>query len=118
MSVRVCVDLDGTLDSWPYELGELMRSLRSAGFTVDVLTGVSGEKATQEDLDQKAAFLRSLGCDNCFDNLVLVPDPHPENKASYMREVGCDMLIDNNKNNAKAAADICIALVPWQTRVG
>lgn len=116
--MRVCVDLDGTIDAFPYQLGELMRALRASGCVVDVLTGIDADKVTQADLDAKAAFLLSLGCENTYDNLVLVPDPHPENKASYMREVAADMLIDNNKSNAKAAMDVCPVLVPWQTRVG
>ena len=80
-------------------------------------SGVGKETVDQQDLEEKAAYLTKLGVGEAYTKLVLVPHPVDTNKASYLREAGADMLVDNDKSNAKAAADICPVLVPWQSRV-
>jgi acid phosphatase class B len=109
-------DVDGVIDAFPTQFLSIMQALRSAGHEVWVLTGTTGDTATDEDLANKKSYLESLGCGDCWDKLVVVPQPHPENKASWIQENGIDILFDNSKHNAKAAKDLCPVLVLWQTR--
>lgn len=112
----VACDIDGTLAAFPDELGALLQSLRAAGHTVHVVTGTDDSPATTVDCAEKAAYLQSLGCGECWDAIAVLPPPHAENKAAYLQDVGASVLIDNSKDAANAASDVCLVLVPWQTR--
>lgn len=112
----VAVDLDGTIDSEPTTMQALLTALKAAGHTVVVATGTADGEVTPEDTIAKAEYLQSLGCAECYDQIVVFAEPHDENKAEWLKANHADLLIDNNKSNAKAAAGICPVLVPWQTR--
>lgn len=111
----IAFDLDGTIDSNPGLYQQIMAAFRAAGATVVVLTGSPGPQVAQADVNQKAAALANLGV-TAWDQLVVVGDPTDQVKAGWLKANGASLLIDNTKDNAKAAADICPVLVPWQTR--
>jgi hypothetical protein len=117
--MRVCIDLDGTIDAFPREMQSLMSALQAAGHHVDVVTGVRDAAPSQQAVDEKKQLLRSLGCGQCYDSLVVVQyDPKSlevaDNKVEYLKSVGCAMFIDNNKGNVKAATKAGIlSLLPW-----
>lgn len=112
----VGIDIDGTIDAFPSEFQSLMQSIRASGNDVVILTGCSSEQVTQEDITAKKEYLTSLGVGDCYDSLVVFASPPAEKKAEWIKENGVDVLIDNSKQNAKAAMDYCLVLVPWQTR--
>ena len=113
----VACDIDGTLDSEPRVMQSLLMALRAAGHKVVIVTGCSTTQVTQADIDDKTGYLQSLGCANCYDQLVVVADPADENKAAWLKSNKADLLIDNAIANAKAAKDICPVLVLWQSRI-
>jgi hypothetical protein len=94
----------------------LMTALMAAGHKVAVVTGVPGDKVVPQDTIDKAAYLQSLGCAECYDQLVVLAEPHDENKAEWLKANHADLLVDNNKSNAKAAMGTCCVLVPWASR--
>ena len=115
------VDLDGTLDAYPFELQSTMQALRAAGHQVYVVTGVTADAPTQDVLDAKANYLASLGLSECYDRLVIIASSDGNvaaQKAAYAASVGADMAIDNNIDNARAyaAAGVTLVLLTWQTR--
>lgn len=118
----VAFDLDGCIDAYPREMQSLMQSLRAAGHHVEVVTGVESSEATETTLEEKATYLASLGCGECYDRLVVVAyDPTSlevaANKVAYLQSIGCHTLVDNTKANAQAATEAGIlALVPWGAR--
>lgn len=127
--MMVCVDLDDTIDSFPAEMRAIMTSLTACGHTVWVVTGTENPDPTETDCKEKQFLLTQLGFTRTtpavhgqpgvsgqYDNIVVLPPPHPENKAQWLKDNGADLLIDNDKANAQAASDICLVLVPWQTR--
>lgn len=117
----VAVDIDGTVDADPPMFLSLMSSLQAAGHTVIVVTGSQGVSQDELETDavEKVGYLKSIGLDACYSEMVVLQaddDGLPDEKARYLDERGCDLLIDNSKANAKAAADVCTVLVPWQSR--
>jgi hydroxymethylpyrimidine pyrophosphatase-like HAD family hydrolase len=113
----VAFDIDGTLDANPPVFLSLMQALRAAGHRVAVLTGCSGPKVTPENIVGKEEYLQKLGFGAAYDQLVVFPDPPAERKAEWLKTNKADVLIDNSIENVKAAADYCLCLVPWQTRI-
>jgi|SRR5208282_4709442 len=109
-------DIDGTIDSEPSLMQSLMSALKAAGHQVVVLTGCGQEKPEASDILHKSEYLQSLGCANCYDQLIVLGEPNDENKAEWLKAHSADLLVDNSKDNAKAAAGICPVLVPWQSR--
>ena len=117
----VLVDLDGTIDAYPFEMQATLSALRTNGHQVYVVTGVTGDAATPDVVEAKRAYLRTLGLSACYDRLVIVAAPDGNvaaRKAAFAVAVGADMAIDNNIDNARAYADAGVALVllTWQTR--
>jgi len=103
----VCVDLDGTISAFPQEIGALMSGLMAQGHEVHILTGHKAESASPEVAREKIALVKSLGCENNWDKLVLVANPKnkvAKAKVAYMRHAGASVLIDNDKHNVKAAS--------------
>jgi len=111
----IAFDLDGTIDTDPGMYQQIMGALQTAGITVVVLTACIGKQLAPNDVDQKAQCLANLGV-TAWDQLIVVSDPVDANKADWLKQNGASLLVDNAKDNAKAAADICPVLVPWQTR--
>lgn len=109
-------DIDGTIDAEPSLFQSLMSAIKAAGHQVVVLTGCGQEKPEPDDILHKSEYLQSLGCANCYDQLVVLGEPTDERKAEWLKANGADVLFDNSKVNAKAAAGICPVLVPWANR--
>jgi hypothetical protein len=116
--VLIAVDLDDTIDAFPQEMRTICTSLVSCGHTVWVVTGTEDSDPTEADVLQKQFLLTAIGFTRGaqYDNICVLPPPHPENKAAWLAANSADILIDNDKANAAAAADICLVLLPWQTR--
>lgn len=122
--MRVAVDIDGTLDANPREMQSIMSSLAAAGHIVSIVTGTSDGPPTQQDFDNKAAYMANLGCAECWHDLTLIAHPGGTDqlaqvKAKWMIDNGVDVLIDNTVANVKAAsaAGVDLVLVPWASRV-
>ncbi len=115
--MHVGVDIDGTADLDPSVMGSLMMALRAAGHRVTILTGASAKKPTQQDLEEKAQYLRSLGQQACWDDMVVFGDPPHKAKAKWIKKNHVDLLIDNSAMNAKKAARYCTVLVPWNSMI-
>ena len=111
----IAVDLDGTIDSDPDLYQQMMSAWQAAGITVVVITGTLSDTLSQSYVDQKKQALDNLGV-TAWDQLIVVANPPEQPKADWLKANGASLLIDNRKDNAKAAADICPVLVPWQTR--
>lgn len=111
----IALDLDGTIDTDPGLYQQIMSALQAAGCTVVVLTGAAGNTVGPDDLTAKAQCLANLDV-TAWDQLVVCSNPLDEVKADWLKANGAALLVDNNKDNAKAAADVCPVLVPWQTR--
>ena len=119
--MKIAADIDGTIDANPDEMRSVLSALMQAGHYVVILTGTSEPPATKDDWDNKAAYLRSVGCGACYDELVVVAHKKGELgdvKAQWCVDNGVDVLIDNDKGNAKAATKLGIplVLVPWASR--
>lgn len=98
-------DLDDTISSTPDAMAAIMRGLRAQGHQVHVVSGTHHAPATQEDADEKAELLESLGCGDCYDALAVISGPEKrvaDGKVNYMRHVGSTVLVDNRKQNIKA----------------
>ena len=119
----IASDLDGTLDANPIEMQGLLSALRAAGHRVVVVTGFSGDTVTQEDWNRKLNYLNELGCQECFDELVVIAHPQgfdlPTAKAKWLADNGCDILLDNTIANVKAAsaAGVPLCLVNFTNRI-
>jgi hypothetical protein len=100
-------DLDKTISAAPGLMKTLMDGLRANGDEVHIVSGTrSRGPATQADVQEKKDHLDSLGCADCYDQLVAVSGPKkriPEQKVNNMRHVGATAIIDNSKANIKAA---------------
>lgn len=117
----IAFDLDGVIDAYPREMQSLMSALKAAGHHVEVVTGVHDDAPSKNALDEKAQYLASIGCGECYDKLVVVAygdsDSIAEKKVDYLAPAGCHILVDNTVENAKAAtAAGILALVPWGTK--
>ena len=120
--MRVAVDVDGTLDANPRQMQSIMSALMAAGHIVSVLTGTSNTVATQADFDNKVAYLTSLGCNECWNDMTVIAHTDADladQKAAWCATNGVDVLIDNTVANVKAANDagVDLVLVPWASRV-
>ena len=113
-------DVDGCVDAFPREFQSIMQALRSAGHTVQIVTGTHDVPVTQMDLDEKAQYLDSLGLGECYDRLVVISHPSgdvSQMKADYLESVGAAALFDNDVKNAQAVTGRgVLALVPWGSK--
>ena len=111
-------DIDGVISAFPGQMGSLMSALVAAGFHVWVITGVTGDTVTPEDVEAKREFLTNLGVGpDLYHELLVLPDPHPENKARAIEENHIQVLVDNAKGNIKAAAAVgAVGLLLWNNR--
>ena len=119
--MKIALDLDNTIDSAPAQFQSLMAGLKAAGHYVIVVTGTGDNVASQKDWDEKAQYLTSLGCGQCWDELAVMAHGGTaiaDAKAQWMKDKGVDLFIDNSKDNAKAAVAIGVelVLVPWASR--
>ena len=121
--MNVAFDLDNTIDAAPKQIQSLMSALMAAGHNIVVLTGTDSPIVTQDEWQAKADYLNSLGCGQCWNQLVVQShagpnDPGPVLKASWCRDNDVDVLIDNSKDNARAATafGVPLVLVPWASR--
>ena len=121
--MRVAVDIDGTLDANPREFQSIMSALMAAGHIVSVITGTSDDSPTQQDFDNKCAYLTNLGMSECWNDMTLLSRSSTQDlavlKANWLVVNGCDVFVDNSIANIKAAsmAGIALCLVPWASRV-
>lgn len=115
--MKVGLDLDGTLDADPSVMASLMNALKAAGHRVVVMTGSSQKHPDQQDLQEKANYLRSLGLQDAYDELVVFGDPPHKAKAKWIKKNHVDLYIDNSAENAELASKYCLALVPWNTMI-
>lgn len=114
----VAADLDGTLSAYPDVLGDVLRALRQAGHTVQVVSGVDAKTVTQDDCNAKLEQLNALGLGDAWDSIVAIPKPHAASKAAYLESVGAELLIDNAIANVKTTAGEGIpSLLVWNTKV-
>jgi hypothetical protein len=119
--VIVAFDVKGTLDAWPKQLGEVMTALKASGDVIYILTGISADAVAEDDETACRAYLASVGITPAmFDQLVIVPKPHPSNKAAVCVEHHIDVLFDNKKSTAElvteATGGTTLCVVPWATR--
>jgi len=120
---HIAVDIDGTAAAAPQQIQELCSSLQAAGHRVSIVTGTANPTASQQDFDEKANYLNSIGMGQSYDDLTVIA--HGDDggianaKAQWCKDNSVDCLIDNSKANAKAAVAIGIplVLVPWASRV-
>lgn len=114
-------DVDGTLDACPREFQSMMSALKAAAHQVHILTGVDNDPPTQQDWDEKCAYLAAMGMAECWDKLILVPRDRliAQRKAAYLASVRADVFVDNSEENVAAAAQagVPLCLLPWQTRI-
>jgi hypothetical protein len=122
----LAIDLNGSLDAAPGQLGPMLRALREAGHHVSVLTGVSTEDTNDPEAawNSKVQQMIGLGVGDVWDDMTVFtaaegPDLAAA-KAQYVKEHGVAVLIDNDRGNCTAAveAGIPLAICPWATRVG
>ena len=64
----------------------------------------------------KQTYLTSLGF-SAYDSIYVCPRPHDENKAQLVQDLDIAALFDNDKDNAKACAPYCMALILWNSKV-
>ena len=119
----VVFDIDGTIGAAPAQAQEMASAMIAAGHRVGVLTGSSSNPVTQDDWDNKANYLVSLGFGESYHDLTVISNKVSGGlaaaKAQYLSDAGADIFIDNNQENceAAAAAGVEFCLVPWATRV-
>ena len=120
--MNIAFDLDNTIDATPKQMQSLMSALMAAGHHIVVLTGTDDPVVDPIDWQAKADYLNSIGCGQCWNELVVQshaePLDGPTVKAQYCRQHDVDVLIDNSKDNARAAtaAGVPLVLVPWASR--
>src|ERR1035441_8005232 len=120
--MMVVFDLDGTIAAAPRQFQPLMSALQACGHSVTVLTGTDHIPPTQQDWQEKCNYLTSLGCGQCWDELVVLSHPVRGDiaplKAKWLVDHGADLFIDNDQNNADVAiaAGIPLVLVPWASK--
>jgi hypothetical protein len=116
-------DIDGTIAAAPQQCQELASCLMSCGHRVSIVTGTGNDVATQQDFDEKANYLNSLGMGQSYDTLVVISNSVkgglPNAKAQWCVDNSVDCIVDNSKANCAAAADagIKLTLCPWASRV-
>lgn len=94
-----------------------MAALKAAGHRVAILTGASTKQPTQQDLADKAQYLKSLGMGSDWDTLVIFPDPPEKRKAKWCKKHGVAILIDDRVKNAELASKYCTVLIPYNSIV-
>lgn len=117
----LAVDIDGTADADPTVFQWLLQAVRGAGGQVAILTGLASPgPVTPADVQAKQDYLAQLGV-TAYDQLVVFPNDGTvgiaQLKADWCAQHDAAVLIDNSKSNCRAAADTCLVLTPWATRV-
>jgi hypothetical protein len=121
--LKTAFDLDNTIDANPSEFQSMMSALQAAGHTVIVLTGTSDPTATQQRWQEKANYLTSIGCGQCWDILVIMSHAGPANlsdlKAQWLVDNDVSLYADSTMSNAKAAnsAGIPLVIVPQGSKI-
>jgi hypothetical protein len=119
----VASDLDGMISANPIEMQGLLSALRAAGHSVVIITGHSGDTVTQDDWNNKLNYLNKLGCQECFDTLVVIANPPGSDlaaaKANWLSDNACSIFFDNAVANVKSAsaAGVPLCLVNWANKV-
>jgi hypothetical protein len=95
------------LDANPVGFGSMMAALKACGHRNVVLTGCSDEEPTQQDLEEKAAYLTKLGLGNLWDELVVFGDPPHAAKAAWIKEhmTPQDVYFDNSVMNNRDCSE-------------
>ena len=113
--IKIGVDIDGTADVDPQVMQSLMSALMAAGHQVIILTGCSSKEPTQQDFDEKAQYLESIGLGDCWDEMVVFGDPPHKAKSKWVKKNGVDLLFENSASNAKLASKYCPVFVCWNS---
>ena len=113
--MNVAFDLDGTIDENAEFFSSLASALSAAGHHVYVITGIEQDEVTEDDIAAKAAYLKSIGFTS-YDFLYVCPEPHDTWKAKLVQDLDIIALLDNDKDNVKACAPYCTALLVWNTK--
>lgn len=95
----------------------LMMALKAAGHNIVILTGSSDKKPTQQDLKDKAQYLKSLGMGSAYDEMVVFGDPPHKAKAKWIKKNKVDLLIENSAENAALSEKYCTVLVVWNSLI-
>lgn len=96
-----CFDMDGTLTRHPKVLGEIMKSLKSSGHTVYILTGSLGETPPDKLIAYRLNQAKGLGLKSLehFDDIVSCVDPSFDGvaklKGVFCRENKVDWVVDD-----------------------
>ena len=115
--MNIAFDIDGVLSSFPKEMGRTISAYKAAANRVYIITGIEGPTVAKTDLDAKREYLMTLGVGrDMYDELIVCPEPHPANKSLAIQENTIEILFDNDKENIKAAAPYCVALLLWNSR--
>ena len=112
--MKTVLDLDNTIDANPAQFQSIMSALLACGHYVIVLTGTSDATATQQDWQAKCDYLTSLGCSQCWNELVVVSHTGgdiADTKAQWLQTNDVHCFIDSTMANAKAANKIGVPLV-------
>lgn len=115
--MHVGFDIDGCLDEDPAFFASLMSALKAAGHRVTVMTGASTKHPTQDDLDEKAQYLNTLGMGKLYDDLVVFADPPHKAKAKFCKTQHIDALFDNDVQNLNRASKYCTAIGVWNSLI-
>lgn len=115
--MHIGFDVDGVLDENPAMFASLMNALRAAGHRVTILTGCSAKVPTQQDFQEKAQYLKSLGMGSAWDDMVVFGDPPHKAKAKWCKKNHLDALVENDVQNANRASKYCTVLVVWNSLI-
>lgn len=120
--MKTVLDLDNTIDANPAQFQTIMSALKSCGHTVIVVTGTGDDTATQQRWQEKCDYLTSLGCGQCWDELVIMAHPGgdiADDKSAWMVANDVHCFIDSTMVNAKSAnlAGIPLVLVPQGSKI-
>jgi hypothetical protein len=115
--VNIGFDVDGTIDAFPREIQSMMSAFHAAGFHNIIITGIEGSQVTQADIDAKREYLTGLGISrDLYDDLIVCPDPHPQNKLKAVTDNEVGVLFDNDVNNAKAVKNYCAVFLLYNAK--
>ena len=116
--MNVAFDVDVLLDAAPAIMQSFCSALVAAGHHVYVITGVEADTVTPTDIVNKTRYLTGLGFGKgTFTQVIVVPDPHPENKAKAIEDNKIEVLFDNNIANIKASKTLCACFLLWNNKV-
>lgn len=119
---NIAIDVDGTIDAFPFLFQHLIAGWTASADHVFILTGIGSDTVTDDDHAAKVGYLTSLGISpESYYQLVVVPTSedayHATNKANFIRDNKIDLLIDNNVDNCKAAKQYCAVFCLWNVKM-